>query len=64
MSLLKHRIYLNVSDAEHSYVTDHKAKNKKSTAGKKCQFWCHFQKKPQKTDRTVQTLVIWFDAPM
>lgn len=38
MSLLKHRIYLNVSDAEHSYATDHKEKNKKNTAGKKCQF--------------------------
>lgn len=45
MSLLKHRIYLNVSDAEHSYATDHKAKNKKALQEKSVSF---SQKKPKR----------------
>lgn len=47
MSLLKHRIYLNVSDAEHSYATDHKAKNKKTLQEKSVSFSVIFKKKPK-----------------
>lgn len=48
MSLLKHRIYLNVSDAEHSYATDHKEKNKKKHCRKKVSVLVSFSKKNPK----------------
>lgn len=48
MSLLKHRIYLNVSDAEHSYATDHKAKNKKALQEKSVSFSVIFKKNPKR----------------
>lgn len=41
-----------------------KQKIKKTLQEKSVSFSVIFKKKTQKTDRTVQTLVIWFDAPM